>query len=455
MKLGYGKGIATSSLFLLLAVPSCIFFSARPASAQCSDATATRPILFVPGIWEDSTKWGPNVDDFIVSGIRHNVITQLANTPGYSNTEAYDLYFDGITVRWAQPPPGRPLTDPIASSANIPCTARNFAISFYGWPESGQEAFDPGVVSGVSILTKAYELSQVLQAIAGLTYVQDSIVIAHSMGALDTRVYLDGLAPLNTTITLGTPAIVACKQLKCPMPSTIPYTGEVGHLITLDGTNAGADLAYFNDALSGIFGLNVSELQPSSAVVQALNNGAGYLDQLGDDRHAHSPNPAPTIDAIIDYFSPSVFNPFSTAPCALNWLDSCTWDLVVPYDSQSIRDPLSDLPGLNDIAISFSAADLSISLDPNCTFVPPGLPVPFPIPGVLHLLPCLGDYHPTANPGQTSDYVVGQTYLNTAGQPTTVNVKTTYDGGAQYSGPISLILSYGDTPPTPPDRGPG
>ena len=143
-----------------------------------------------------------------------------------------------------------------------------------------------------------------------------------------------------------------------------------------------------------------------------------------------------------------MFNPLSTAPCALDWLASCPWDLVVPYDSQSILDPLSDLPGLNDIAISFSDVDLSISLDPNCTFVPPVLPVPFPIPGVLHLLPCLADYHPTANPGQTSDYVVGQTYLYTAGQPTTVNVQTTYDG-VTYSGPISLTLNYGYLPLPP------
>jgi len=295
MKRNTKTGTAASVLLRLSAALICIFLSARPAGAQCSGATATRPILFVPGISENSTAWGVNG-----AGIRGAVMSSLLSTPGYSTADAqaeYHLYFDGTNVRVAQvafDPTPYLIPGEVASSTNIPCDARNFAISFYGWATTAL-AFDPPTVAEVSILTKAYELSQVLQAIAGLTYVQDSIVIAHSMGALDIRIYVEGL---------GAPAALApCKQITCPMPSTVPYTGEVGHLITIDGTNAGADLAYIKDALFWISGLNVSELQPSSAVVQALNTPAGYPDGLGNDPHAQNPNPAPTIDAIIDSFS--------------------------------------------------------------------------------------------------------------------------------------------------------
>jgi hypothetical protein len=275
MKLGTKTGMATSSLLRLLAALTCVFFAARPAHAQCTDATATRPILFVPGIGEDATTWGTEI-----SGIRGHVIAELSSAAGYSNFTPYNLYFDGSTgyVRLAHAAAGDPLPDPVVSSVMgaagyVPCDARNFAISFYGWAPLGKPQFDPSVVAGVSILTKANELSQVLKAIAGLTYVQDSVVIAHSMGALDARAYIEGLGS-----PLASPPILApCTQLYCPMPSTLTYTGEVGHLITVDGANAGSYLGYINNALFGLLGLNVSELEPTSAVVQALNCQGGTL----------------------------------------------------------------------------------------------------------------------------------------------------------------------------------
>src|ERR1035438_6484523 len=73
------------------------FFFTRAAEGQCQDATATRPILFVPGIWENATDWGSPV-----AGLRSEVIAQLSSTPGYSNSTFYDLYFDGTDVRLAE-----------------------------------------------------------------------------------------------------------------------------------------------------------------------------------------------------------------------------------------------------------------------------------------------------------------------------------------------------------------
>jgi pimeloyl-ACP methyl ester carboxylesterase len=200
---------------LLVFIGGNAFFTPA-AEGQCS-ATATRPILFVPGFNENSTAWGG------AGGIRGGVMSSLMSTPGYSSTNAqteYDLYFDGTNVRLAQATGDELLPGPIATSSNVPCDARNFAISFYGWA-TNVLAFDPLTVDQVSILTKAYELSEVLKAIAGLTYVQDVIAIAHSMGALDTRAYLE---------ELGSTSLCTYASQPCYLPGSLSYTKEVGRV---------------------------------------------------------------------------------------------------------------------------------------------------------------------------------------------------------------------------------
>jgi len=49
------------------------------------------------------------------------------------------------------------------------------------------------------VFNKADELAQVIQAIANLTHIQDVIVVAHSMGGLVTRAYLQGFAVQSLT----------------------------------------------------------------------------------------------------------------------------------------------------------------------------------------------------------------------------------------------------------------
>ena len=427
----FTRNTATASLLPLMAALSFIFGAAMPSEAQCTDATATRPILFVPGIWEDSTKWGTSGSGEPTRvGIRGTVMSSLASTPGYSSANAqaeYHLYFDGTNVRLAQAASGNLVPGGIASGANITCDARNFAISFYGW-DASTPPFDPSTVAQVSILTKAYELSQVLKAIAALTYVQDVIVIAHSMGALDSRAYIETLGSTDAPCMSASP-----QPPPCPQPGSLAYTGEVGHLITVDGANAGAYLANLGMWL-GIGGtsLNLSELELNSAVVQALNFNGGYPDQLGKDAQAHWPQPpSPAIDAIIDYFT----LPF--VPCTLTESVFCTWDLVVTNDSQSIVDPLfgEGIVGLTDFPNSFAPADLSILGDPNCNLYPPYIP---PVSDVLHLLPCLGDGHDSAQV-QAGDLVYQRVLPYLVGQLTTVNIQTTYGNGL-YQGVISLAL---------------
>jgi hypothetical protein len=421
----FTKNTATASLLPLLAALSFIFCAASPSEGQCTDATATRPILFVPGFNENSTAWGGT------GGVRGNVMSSLASTTGYSSTNAqseYDLYFDGTNVRLAQAVGDDLSTGPIASSENVPCDARNFAISFYGWA-TNVLAFDPFTVDQVSIITKAYELSQVLKAISGLTYVQDVIVIAHSMGALDTRAYLEELGS-----TYPGPCTNASQP--CYLPGSLTYTGEVGHLITLDGANAGGNYTNLASWLLGVLGgsqiLNVNELKPQSAIVQALNYNLSYNNDQGGPYYGWA-QPLPvglTIDAIISYYSPGFVE------CTLSSAISCFWDVVVTNDSQSIVDPLKakNFSGLADFPNSFLATDWSIVTDVNCILV---------VDGVLHLLPCLGDWHSSAQQ-QTGSLVYQRVSPYLVGQLTTINIQTTYNNGQQYEGSIALALQSPD-----------
>jgi trimeric autotransporter adhesin len=420
------KNTTTASLSPLVTALSFILCAASPSEAQCTDATATRPILFVPGFNENSTAWGGS------GGIRGNVVQSLAGTPGYSSANAqmeYDLYFDGTNVRLAQAAGDDLSPGPVASSENVPCDARNFAISFYGWA-TNVLAFDPLTVDQVSIITKAYELSQVLKAISSLTYVQDVIVIAHSMGALDARAYVE---------ELGSTYPGACTNASqpCPLPGSLAYTGEVGHLITLDGANAGGDYTNLASWLLGFLGgsqiLNVNELNPQSAIVQALKYHQSYdSDQAGPPYYgwAQPIPPSLAIDAIISYYSPGFVE------CTLSSTISCFWDAVVTSDSQSIVDPLGAGTGLADFPNSFAPTDPSIVSDPNCMIWVDGvLPV---ADGILHLLPCLGDYHSSAQV-QTGDLVYQRVSPYLVGQLTTVNI-TTYNNGQPYQGSIVLAL---------------
>ena len=105
---------------------------------------------------------------------------RLEQLPGsaYTNANNYELYYDGAVVRVSSSQSAN-ADDPIAISDNIPCDARFFSIRFFGWSSDETKEFDPPTVAHVSVVTKAYELSQVLKVITQLTYVQDVVAVAH------------------------------------------------------------------------------------------------------------------------------------------------------------------------------------------------------------------------------------------------------------------------------------
>jgi N-acetylneuraminic acid mutarotase len=403
--------------------------------AACTNPSPVRPILFVHGWNEGTEAWGAEPQWGSTGlGIRDYVMSDLEQLPGYTNPYNYDLYFDGTNVRLSTSQAATS-SDPIASSMNIPCNARFFSIRFYSWSSDLSKAFDPSAVMNVSIITKAYELSKVLQFITSLTYVKDAVIVAHSMGALDSRAYMEGMGSTDAP----------CTAIPCSIASSrVPYTGEVALLITLDGANAGSGLAIWAaDDIPGFNTTNTVELEPGpgpepgQSIIYALNYWDSYIDASGTAVSAKDLQSS--IVAIISEYSDQMNN-----SCLLSTDQTCGSDNVVLSDSQSIQQPLEYYPNpdsvvLKDIPNFYLSSDPSIWGDSNCLFSPGfGLP---PVLGteVLHFLPCLADKH-TSEGQYPASIIYSAISPNTQSQLTQITIHTTDSSGNQYSGPISLSL---------------
>ena len=404
------RTISMSSGRLRQAILTCfpvailIVLSTPLIHAQCNDPSPTRPILLVHGFLGDSSDWG---DPSVATSLRGSIISHTTSIAGYSNPHDYDLYFDGTAVKLSL---GNPQTDPVASSVNIPCDARFFSIRFYSW-STPSTAFDPLLGAQISIVTKAYELSQVIKTITMTTFVKDVIVMAHSMGALVTRAYIEGLGSTFAPCTLA--------SQPCPRVGSLQYKGDVGHLITIDGANAGGGrFASFGQTILSATNapvLDVEELQSDSLIIEALNYKNSY-----NNVNAQALPPNLNIDAIItSYADQLVF-------CTLSF-SLCGSDDVLTTDSQSIVLPLTGqaFSGLQDISNLYTGPD--ILLDSNCNLDH--------IAQFLHFLSCLGDLQ------QTRDLVAAHIDGNTSGALTQVTMRATLPNGQPYIGPISLMLS--------------
>lgn len=296
--------------------------AAGTGASHLHQSEPVRPILFVHGFLEDSSAWGSGSS----SGLRGQIITDLSSNPEYSNTSNYDLYLsDSDRMVHISTGSSASSSDPIAAG-NIPCNARFFSIRFIGWSGLSTD-FDPDSVAGVSIITKAYELSEVIQAITAATYVKDVILVAHSMGALDSRAYMEGMG--STYVCVSTPCTVANYQ--------VPYTDDVAQLITVDGANSGANdatlIVWLTNSDFFDVPLNVDELTTGSTIVQALNYNDVYVDAANT---AVKANDLPAqVTALITYFNNDTWE-----FCALSPLPSCGSDGAVQTDSQSIEVPL-------------------------------------------------------------------------------------------------------------------
>ena len=254
----------------------------------------------------------------------------------YPETATEYLYYDGTGVRtW---PSGTNV-----ASAGLSSTARFFSIDLYDFaPRADPSTFssiDPVSVSNISILNKADELANVVQAITSLTHVKDVIVISHSMGGLDARAYIEGQA---VHYAAGGVCSDQDNYFTCSHAAKTMYTHDIKKLITLDTPHSGALTANIVTNIGGLCllpgpcscfetdTLNRRELQEGSYVVDLLTI------------HAQNPPDALTIAAIQSYTSPSI-------PV----LQTDNGDGVVTQLEQSIVNVAPSVPTYYDISDYF------------------------------------------------------------------------------------------------------
>jgi pimeloyl-ACP methyl ester carboxylesterase len=117
--------------------------------------------------------------------------------------------------------------------------------------------FDPLAVANVPTTRKAGELKAVIDAIKVFTGSPRVILVAHSLGGLVARAYIQGIGYNRKGLT-------------------IPYSGDVAELITISTPNQGsvlANLSGFPEATECTLAdtQNLRDLQPTSPLLADLN----------------------------------------------------------------------------------------------------------------------------------------------------------------------------------------
>ena len=190
-------------------------------SSACAQSTDTgRPILFVHGWCGTADDWGT---------LQQNVTTYLTGLPqspyNALNNTTFTLYYDSASDSVKLFPYGQDFL----TSGILP-SKRFFSINFYATGAFTDAVVNTTRVCDVSILNKADELARVISAITTFTHVKDVIVIAHSMGGLVARAYMQNVA---------IPSLRACTDwdgYTCTHGEATPYAEDIARLITLDDT---------------------------------------------------------------------------------------------------------------------------------------------------------------------------------------------------------------------------
>jgi pimeloyl-ACP methyl ester carboxylesterase len=211
-------------------------FSFLFPSAAHAQAPAGRPILFVHG-WCGDSEGFASLRDSTVAQFRTFAPTL------YTDSTVYTLYYDRNADKVKVFPFGTDIR-PVPGLQ----PARFFAIDFFASgaiPTDGRpdiHPIDKSRVAEVSILNKADELARVIGMITSITHVKDVIVIAHSMGGLDARAYMQNWA---------VPALCsdANNYQSCLAVGATAYTKDIAKLITIDTPHSGAYSATFFGSL--------------------------------------------------------------------------------------------------------------------------------------------------------------------------------------------------------------
>jgi YVTN family beta-propeller protein len=403
-------------------------------TARAQNSPPSRPILFVHGICANAYDAEP---------LFNNIYPQL--DPGlYPSPTVYFVQFNSVhnTIQfWILEGAGTPLQflSPMLETS-IPSSARLFSIMLYDPISNSTDAEN---VAKISILNKAYEVSQVIKHITAITHIKDVIVLGHSMGGLDARAYIENLASQgacydynNNTPYYGPDTCKpGCNSASC-MPNasygTAGYAGDIGDLITIDTPHSGTPLAVLsvdgaNIPLGCFLGpkTNTYELEDSPAdLFGYLINALDYSGQLIANEQPTT-NTVP-IQAVQDYLTDVTNN--TVWPLLPGESDD-----VVPIDSQGIPTSLqtnstaSVVSQLKDVPIAYSSSD--ISSNQGCFFKYGVLSEQ-----VLHFMSCLGTLP------LTQSAIADQIYANDQGTLTSISVQATNNGGA-WTGAVSYRIN--------------
>ncbi len=369
---------------------------AGPTVAQAQIATnpPSRPILLVHG-------WCGSADDWV---------------PLYGSTLLTlpaDLYPDK-TVFWVQydavanvthfsietnPLKGTgggltPVSDD-SIRTNHPA-ARIFVLAFYDPISASSINTD---VAKISILNKAFELSQAIKHITAITQVPQVNILAHSMGGLDARAYVENMASPWACYDYYGNAPKYSGNNCAPGSGSGAYANDVANVITVDTPHNGSPLAYTNawTTLVGDVDTSVACQMKSSTnkseLAPLINSGPGLLETLN-----YSGSPVPSIAARTNGTPiQAVMDVLTDVYSAWDGLQGQSDD-VVQVTSQSIRTnvPAADSPApLTDLPVGYLSSNGLITANSDCWIVSIGGAVQHL--QMLHSMKCLGALPSTQN----------------------------------------------------------
>jgi len=304
----------------LIAVTSSSFVSFR-ATAQPSPSS--RPILFVHGWCGNANDWAPLIESLnatLPSAMftSNNQINKTVYVVEYNSTKADDIAY---TFYQASDQLGNPVVPFVVPAQNIKPTARFFAIQFYDPWSNGSEADN---VTRISVLNKAYELKKVIEEIKTITNVTSVNVVAHSMGGLDVRAYVENLASAGSCYNYQDNTQDSAYgshpeySLDTCLPGTLEasYANDVANIITVDTPHWGSPLAKVDLSNQGIeqlgnlggpvFTCQAFDSTNKTELLLSSEGGPGLIEELNYDGSVNfgvtpSTNSVP-IQAIQDYF---------------------------------------------------------------------------------------------------------------------------------------------------------
>jgi hypothetical protein len=212
------------------------------------------PVIFVHGICDTPDSF-LNAETAIQNKLQTAYPNQYPLTPALHTR--YVAYYNGSSVQFQVP-----LLDIHNGEGNLPVTTVEPTTKFFmvalddpnGWL---YQLFDSSTVAAIPIYMKGNELANIIWRIKEITQSPRVIIVAHSMGGLDTRSYIEGLAsPTGDT------------------QAAIPYQNDIATLATLDTPHGGADLSFLSAAFGGCAAnpsTDKSEMFPANLVMSQLN----------------------------------------------------------------------------------------------------------------------------------------------------------------------------------------